>query len=177
MLRRRGRAPARSEPEHGPGTASGSGNARRDSSRIAAVCRSTAAAIPGSTRDGRAAWRCASTARRGGHKESEATVHDLPTRQAERAPAHKTAAKKTPAGTATAKKTTGRKLKKSAQTGMRPLGSRRVTECGSWPLGTVVGLRLRDLGAGAVSQGPMVVTETGVCHLSPAGGCLLWRRW
>ncbi|MFD7914742.1 hypothetical protein ACFV30_29160 [Streptomyces sp. NPDC059752] len=40
-------------------TTTGSGNARRDSARIAAVCRSTAAAIPGSTRESGAAWRCA----------------------------------------------------------------------------------------------------------------------
>lgn len=46
------------------GTVSGSGNTRRLSSRIAVVCRSTACAMAGSTRDGGAARRCASRARR-----------------------------------------------------------------------------------------------------------------
>ncbi|MFJ8948295.1 hypothetical protein ACIRG4_34570 [Streptomyces sp. NPDC102395] len=44
-----------------PGSAA---NARRDSSRIAAVCRSTASVMAGSTRDGRAASWCAASARR-----------------------------------------------------------------------------------------------------------------
>ncbi|RPK32306.1 hypothetical protein EES39_39005 [Streptomyces sp. ADI92-24] len=44
------------------GTTGGSGNARRLSSRIARFCRSTACAMPGSTWDGTAAWRCASIA-------------------------------------------------------------------------------------------------------------------
>lgn len=46
------------------GTTSVSGNALRDSSRIALVCLSTASAMAGSTWRGAAALRCAASARR-----------------------------------------------------------------------------------------------------------------